>query len=267
MNGDHNHTEWRAFWRLIFDVIECVPRMQQEITIWEAQGAWPSTGLRRLAYEIKTLVPTQEVNVEREHSRVKMTNGFLEYMTDVDTDIRNLVAAAGLPAPELLEGISEPVGGENIYIRADISLIEPVEGDNPIFFFPQMEPSGVQLAEIYDSSEDLRRIKWAISNQFYRSQGFFRLDPDEYEGRHGLRVRQSKEVRHELFDFYVDTLPLDVRYTQPTHSFLPGLQTFYLGKTPFHPDNFTGAIYHLTFDPNNSCVRCPQPTAIEPEQD
>lgn len=265
MDEGNNKIEWRAFWRLIFDVIEGVPRMQQEITIWEGQSTWPATGLVRLAYDMKTLAPTAEVGVTRERDRVVLNNGFIEYQTDLDRDIRNLTIAAGIATPEELEGISEPVGGENIYIRADISLFNDARGEHPIFYFPQADPRGVQLAEIYEPSDDSRRMKWIISSQVYRSQGTFHLE--QFEGRHGLRARQAKEVRYDLFDLLVDTLPLDVRYTQATHSFLPGMQTFYLGKTPDHPGGFTGAIYHLVFDPNNTCGRCPQPTAIKPEQE
>lgn len=261
MDYQNDEVIWRAHWRLMFDVICSVPRMQQEITIWQTNT--PTSGpFQRLAYQIKTLAPTNMNGVAFGPDYVQLIDGFIEYQTDLDQDIRALISNAGLPSPEELGTTSEFIGGENIYIRADISLGGYRDGrSHPVFFFPQDKDPGVQLAETYDADTDSYQLKWTISGQFYAPQGSFHLE--EADARHGLRVRQGVKGNANLFETYCDSTPLDDLYTQASHDFPPGMQTFYLGYSPSEGQNLTGRIYYLEFDPNNSCIACPQPAVIE----
>ncbi|HNS40129.1 MAG TPA: hypothetical protein PKJ56_07755 [Promineifilum sp.] len=259
MDYQNDEVIWRAHWRLMFDVICSVPRMQQEITIWQTNT--PTSGpFQRLAYQIKTLAPTNMNGVAFGPDYVQLIDGFIEYQTDLDQDIRALISNAGLPSPEELGTTSESIGGENIYIRADISLGEGGSlRDYPVFFFPQNEAYGVQLRETFDG---VHQAHWGISNQVHVPQRVFSLE--KVDVRHRLRVRQGRESGVDLFNTYCDNTPLDILITSASHDFAPGGQTFYLGCLPHEGMNFIGEIYCLEFDPNNSCVACPRPAVIEP---
>lgn len=249
------NSNWRAHWRLIFDVIDGAMRMQREITVWE-KPARLGTGMIRFACDIRTLPTVAQVGVTVEADRVVFDNGYLAYEADLDTDIRDLVTSAGLAGGEL-EGLSVPVSDQNIYIKADIALLGTVAGgEYPIFFFPQDDTAGVRLVEAYDAGDDARRVRWVISNQRYLTRALFRLEG--YEKRHSVRVRQGREDDLDLFDLFADSILLDTRTTVASHFFPAGMQTFYIGRTPDHPDGLTGAVYHLEFDPNNSCPTCPR---------
>lgn len=254
--------DWRAHWRLIFDVIQGVPRMQQEISIWSTDPGWPAT---RLAYEIKELQTVRERNVQYGPSWVEFTDGFMEYETNILADIQNLLNSIGI----VLEELTVPVGDENIYIRADVSLAGGLPGPyNPIFYYPQDIYHSVQLTELVDQSYGTRGIEWIISGQFYRLEEKFRLEPnEEHEPRHGLRVRQDVDEGVDHFDFFVDSIPIGKGLTQASHLFESGPQRFFLGHAPNYGLNLTGRIYHVTFDPNNSCGRCPEPTWVDPAHD
>lgn len=258
----NQESNWRAHWRLIFDVINGVPRMQQEISIWSKDPGWPAT---RLAYEIKELHTVREQNVQYGPSWVEFTDGFMEYETYILADIQNLLSLTGI----MLEELAVPVGDENIYIRADVSLPAGMPGPyNPIFFYPQDTYYSVQLTELVNQSDGRRGIEWIISGQYYRLEDKFLLESNEdYEPRHGLRVRQDVDEGVDHFDFFVDSIPIGKGLTQASHLFESGRQSFFLGHAPNYGLYLTGRIYHVTFDPNNSCGKCPEPTRIRPSQD
>lgn len=272
MDYTERGNNWRAHWRLIFDVINHVPRLQQEITVWRKEASWPPpTGLLRFAYSLKELVPSFNggFNIEADH--VFFHDGYIEYVTNIHSDIKDLVLSAGLEIVQpLISGDSEVVDGENVYIRADVGLHEDGVIDDfnryPIFFFPQSKDTsdGVRLLEAYDASDDSRRIEWTVSQQSYVTHEIFRLE--RFQGRHGLRVIQDQVSGIDSFKFMVDSYMLDERLTIPNHKFPAGEQVFYIGRTPEFPAGLTGAVYHLEFDPNASCPQCPRPTVTAPGQ-
>ncbi len=252
----YEHSErdkWRAYWRIIFDVINGVPRLQQEITIWAENR------LTRYAHDIKELPLTPQGNVTVESNRVVFNNGYYECVIDLETDIRALAANAGLGEGPL-EGLAISINGENVSIRADVALFgDPSIPEYPLFFFPQPIAPGIQLIEAIDPGDETRKIKWSVSGQFYVSQLPFTLE--QRDARHGVRVRQDRENGAEIFEFLVDSIPVEARFTTPNHQFATSPQIFYIGRTPGHKEGLKGAIAHLEFDPNASCGSCPRPTS------
>lgn len=241
---------WRAYWRILFDVIQGVPRLQQEISIW------PINGLVRLAYQMKELNFAFLGAAAPDHDRVVFNGGYIECDSDLDTDIRALAVSAGLNTGILGPG-SVAINGENVYIRADVAIAEPLD-ESPIFYFPQPGESGVRLLEVYNPAEDNRAVKFSISNQFYLTKNHFSLE--RFRERHGLQVDQGLDRSRNVFTFVVDSTPLENRPTIADHRFETPMQKFYIGWTPNSSEGLYGAVYHLVFDPNKSCGSCPRPT-------
>ncbi|WP_374686324.1 hypothetical protein [Promineifilum sp.] len=250
-------TNWILFWRITFDVIEGAIRLQQEITWWEyddQSGALLYTRRDRTVEDLPYRL-VGDATVMRDH--VVFRGGYLEART------LDLLAYAQkrLGVHIDLEELSQTLGqGENIAIRADVKLhpIGPVA--YPIFYLPQ-SPADPALAVrlLVDEGGDLtRRVVWTISGQFLGSPGNYHLA--HFDGWHAVRVRQDHDTRDgDFYEFLIDGAPMgDGPAAPPTHHFEPTPQTFYIGRTPELPDGLYGEVYHLDFDPNDSCGGCPR---------
>ena len=247
---------WRVFWRILFDVINGVPRLQLEMTLYDF-----SSGVNRLGRSVTDLTPVPVGTVHFVNDRAVFFGGYIESEVDLNTIAQDLLISAGIDTGNqlVLEHLSESINGENVSIRVDAVLYEKSgKTEFPLFHFPQPDKeevpiSGVNLVESISTAGD-RNISWEISGQGHMSSSSFSLET--FDGQHGVRVRQDEGSSSDVFEFLVDSIPLGDSNTDRTHAFTGELQTFIIGGTPAQPDGLFGEIVHLDFDPNNNCGNC-----------
>jgi hypothetical protein len=266
---------WKVFWKIIFDVVGGQVILKEELTLWDnihPASVDPPVRLDRTVKDL-TCEPIGEVQIENDHAvfaggYIKATSFDKQAYVD-ELQQAGIVTSVG---PPTLDGITAIVG-ETVAIRADVWL-EPASR-SPIFHYPQPDLNpGVELSRYYNEKEDYYTLAWSISGNplprgnSYRSHGY---QLDDADGWHRLRVRQGEENGAPVFDFTVDSIPLGSRVVEATvkqivpvlpgvHLFEPAAQTFYIGATPGHLQQFGeglhGKIRHLEFDPNDSCGSC-----------
>lgn len=250
MNGNDN---WRVFWRITFDVINGVARLQQEMTLWTEQG-----DRIRLGRRVKDLIPVKHGIVHYINDRAIFVGGHLECTIDLTADATALLMAVFGSAPEqesVLEGITSAIDGENISAIADLVTYD-VQGvdEYPIFSFPQPQ-NGVSLSEHVDRTVHVgRTIDWQISPPAVGQLAPFALD--DFYGQHRVRVRQEMEGGGQIFKHLIDSISLGTTSTGSTYEFLTTPFSFYIGRTPSQAGLY-GEISHLEFDPHDSCGNCP----------
>jgi hypothetical protein len=251
------NSNWKVFWRITFDVVGSTARLQQELTLWEL---FPYV---RLGRQVKDLTPGMGIHgsVHFINDKAVFDGGFLECEIHLNQDVEALLVAVGIDPsePTVLSRVSESINGENVSIRADVALYDASHAaemvEYPIFYFPQpTSPEGLRLLE--DVTDPQQRIvRWWISNQTQAANQPFGLEA--FEAQHSLRVRQGVGPGvADVFQFLVDSIPLDEVPTVRNHDFTGEPQSFFIGGTPDHPGGFFGEINYLDFDPNSSCGSC-----------
>jgi len=245
--------DWQVFWRITFDVIDGVIRLQQELTWWEMRheaNEWVFTRRDRV---VEDLPYTLQGAVTIERDRAVFRGGYLEGQT---LDLLAYVQKRLGPAANL-SGLTSLSLGESIAIRADVKLHPLGDGEYPVFYLSQPDaPPGVRLLEVVRGGQR-RWIEWHISNQALHSPEPFRIA--HFDDWHALRVRQDEDTAagHQVYEFLVDSIALGNEKADPgVHKFDTGPMTFYIGATPDHLGGLHGEITHLDFDPSDSCVRC-----------
>ena len=254
--------DWKVFWRINFDVINSVPRLQLEMTLWEFTNG--NVRLERSVTDLTFgMVPMGIVSFVGD--RAIFEGGYLDCTVDLDIEAAKLLNLRGIPLPPMsavIEEESESLGGENINIRADV-VLNPQSGKEifPLFYFPQPNMDGVRLIEnlLPDGNQ---AIDWAISSQApIHSVGFNLAGADL---QHRVRVQQDSGTGGlDQYELLADSLPVGTGSTIPNHLFSGATQQFFIGATPDLQLEFFGEIVSLEFDPNGTCKNCP---GLPPDQ-
>lgn len=282
--SDYVNTDtWKVFWKITFDVVAGQVVLKEELTLWNKVDTNRPVRLDRT---VVALQYTLRGAVQIEYDRALFEGGYIEAISsDKQAYIDSLELAGILPSASnaILGGVAEIVG-ETVSIQTNVRLqhVEPHNGRSPIFHYPQhpnLNP-GVELSRFYDGLNDYYALEWSISGNPlppgaaigspYTSPSGFQLQ--DGDGWHRLRVRQGGGINAPVFDFAVDSVPLGTLPVEATpiglvepvaigvHLFEPAPQTFYIGATPDHLNNYGDGLYgeisHLEFDPNDSCGSC-----------
>lgn len=270
---------WKFFWRIIFDVVDTDPviesgvakvvgakaRVRVELTVWD------TVQRQRLGRRMSAPLPVVELgNVTYNHEEAVFDGGGLRCSVNLRSEMEALLNGIGISISGELEGLvnlAEAIQGENVNIVADIQLgANPSGNDYPIFRFPQPDRGVVSLSESF-ATPHKQVVKWEISGHpFLPSPGF---ELNQNDPRHRIRVRQSLSPLNpsapNVYWVLADSLPLGFwdEGMANEHAFDDRPQTFYIGGYLANPSDpaslvpFYGKIFHLDFDPNDSCAKCP----------
>ncbi len=278
MENKQLNRHWKFFWRIVFDVVDTAPiiengnarvagataRVRLEVTLWD-------TILRqRLGRRMSEPLPVVPLgNVSFNHEEAVFNGGGLQCEVHLLAEMQMLLDDAGI-AIQLGEmgNLAEAIQGENVNVVADVQLgTNPNDSSYPIFHFPQPDLiPGVFLSESV-TAQGKQVVNWEISNHVFPPSPEFELD--SYDPRHRIRVRQSLSPVHapgpNVYWVLADSLPLGYwdEGIANEHAFDDQPQIFYIGGFLANPSNpaslvpFYGSIFHLDFDPNDSCGKCP----------
>ena len=275
-----NYEDLRAFWRLLFDVINveksdgtmvAEPRLCVEMVLWDIVEK------KRLGRRMKRLLVMQDPpdSVKFADSTASFTDGYLWAEFD-RTDMENELIS---DLHESLEGLefgelSSPVGEYNVAITAHVRLLD--DGSTikrPLFYMRQPSIDGnlaekgeiptdaVCLAETVHSGGD-RTIEWSISGDYDETGKLSWIDdqPDLDPPRGWHRIRVQQDADNGIYEFIVDSITLDKLPAVPSaHYFFGEPVVIYIGGMPNRLGGIiglTGEISYLEFDPNAPCGNC-----------
>lgn len=270
---------WKFFWRIIFDVVDtdpiiesgiakvagAEPRVRLEVTLWD-------TDLRqRLGRRMSEPLPVVLLGmVTFNHEEAVFDGGGLQCQVHLLDEMQALLDDAeigiNLSMGEMAN-LAQAIQGENVNVVADVQLgANPGDSSYPIFHFPQPDlMPGVFLAESV-TANGKQVVNWEISGHLFPPSPEFELVSND--PRHRIRVRQSwspdSSLDPNVYWVLADSLPLGYwGGVVNDHAFeANNPQTFYIGgyladsTDPASLVPFYGKIYHLDFDPNDSCGRC-----------